>query len=211
MLVTVIDLKAALQHFSVTDPVLFQLAKNTYNPALSLPVKKQAKFYAAEIFGSIVSQQLSVKAAAAIWGRFLELVGETADPEKIKTFDIEKLKSVGLSRQKADYILAIAHGVTDGTVKLEHLDELDDEAVISELTQLRGVGRWTAEMFLIFTLARQDVFAVGDLGLQNAVNHLYEKEYALTELLELSQAWSPHRTVASLLLWHSLDNKPLNT
>lgn len=162
--------------------------------------------YARELFASIVSQQLSTKVADIIWNRFSELVKNPEDPKIVKKFTVEQLRSIGLSNQKASYILAIANGVTDGTVKLDHLDELDDESIINELVQLKGVGRWTAEMFLIFTLARPDVFSVGDLGLRNAVNKLYEKELTVSDISELSQAWSPYRSLVSLALWHSLDN-----
>lgn len=162
--------------------------------------------YARELFASIVSQQLSTKVADVIWKRFAELVKNPEDPTIVKKFSVAQLRSVGLSNQKASYILAIATGVTDGTVLLDHLDSLDDEAVIAELIQLKGVGRWTAEMFLLFTLARPDVFSVGDLGLRNAADEFFNKKLSPTELLKLSEAWSPHRSAVSLALWHSLDN-----
>lgn len=161
--------------------------------------------YARELFASIVSQQLSTKVADIIWGRFADLVKTPEDPKVVKKFSVEQLRSVGLSNSKANYILAIANGVTDGTVLLDHLDNLDDETVITELTQLKGVGRWTAEMFLIFTLARPDVFSVGDLGLRNAADKLFNKKLTHSELLEFSEAWSPHRSAVSLALWYSLD------
>lgn len=162
--------------------------------------------YARELFASIVSQQLSTKVADIIWNRFSELVQSPDNPKIVKKFTVEQLRSIGLSNQKASYILAIANGVTDGTVKLDHLDELDDESIINELVQLKGVGRWTAEMFLIFTLARPDVFSIGDLGLRNAVDKLYEKELTAVDISELSQTWSPYRSLVSLALWHSLDS-----
>lgn len=162
--------------------------------------------YARELFASIVSQQLSTKVADIIWGRFVDLVKVPEDPKVVKKFSVEQLRTVGLSNSKANYILAIANGVTDGTVLLDHLDSLDDEAIIAELVQLKGVGRWTAEMFLIFTLARPDVFSVGDLGLRNAANRFFDKKLKPEKLLKLSEAWSPHRSAVSLALWHSLDN-----
>lgn len=163
--------------------------------------------YARELFASIVSQQLSTKVADIIWERFTNLVKTPGNPKAVKKFSIEQLRAVGLSNSKAGYILAIAHGVTDGTVRLEHLDDLDDEKIITELTQLKGIGRWTAEMFLIFTLARPDVFSIGDLGLRNATNKFFERDLDQAEILELSQAWSPHRSAVSLALWRSLDSK----
>lgn len=163
--------------------------------------------YARELFASIVSQQLSTKVADIIWSRFASLVEKPEDPEIVKTFTIEQLRSVGLSNQKASYILNIANGVTDGTVRLNHLDELEDESIIAELVQLKGVGRWTAEMFLLFTLARPDVFSSGDLGLRNAADKFAGKKLTPEKLKKLSSSWSPHRSAVSLALWHSLDSK----
>lgn len=201
-----------LKHFELTDKQMAKLFRDAQlsSTALEILKPKPVSQYAEELFSSIVSQQLSTKAAATIWRRFADLVGDPSHPEIVKNFDIESLRTIGLSRQKASYILDIAKGTSDGTVRLDHLDELDDDAVITELIQLKGVGRWTAEMFLIFTLGREDVFSIGDLGLRNAANKLYNRELSLTDLTELSQKWSPYRSTASLLLWHSLDNKPTN-
>jgi DNA-3-methyladenine glycosylase II len=196
---------SAIEYFDIRDQKIAQLVKN-YSKTKRVIKKSPPEHYARELFASIVSQQLSTKVADVIWERFSKLVKNPDDPKIVKRFTVEQLRSIGLSNQKANYILAIAGGVTNGTVKLNHLDELDDDSIINELVQLKGVGRWTAEMFLIFTLARPDVFSVGDLGLRNAVSKLYGKELSVSDLTDLSQTWSPHRSIVSLALWYSLDS-----
>lgn len=202
----------ALSHFAASDPIMHAalMAALEGERALTLPIKKPADCYRDELFSSIISQQLSVKAAATIWRRFINIYGDPVDTKKVLSADLETLRSVGLSRQKATYIQSIARGTTDGTVRLDHLDTLDNETVIAELVTLKGVGSWTAEMFLIFTLGRPDVFSIGDLGLRNAAARLYQRELSRDELLSLSVRWSPFRSAASLALWHSLDNAPKN-
>lgn len=205
-----IDLNDAKKYFAARDPGITTLIERY---ALTKRVIKKAppSMYARELFASIVSQQLSTKVADIIWGRFSSLVKNPEDPEIVKTFTIEQLRAIGLSNQKASYILAIAGGVTDGAVKLKHLDQLDDEAIITELIQLKGVGRWTAEMFLLFTLGRPDVFSAGDLGLKNAADKFTGKKLTPEKLQKLSATWSPHRSAVSLALWHSLDSTDLRT
>lgn len=200
-----IDLDAALRHFEVHDKRIAELIKN-YSSTERIINKSQPGQYARELFASIVSQQLSTNVADIIWNRFSTLVENPDKPEVVKRFSVEELRSIGLSNSKANYILAIANGVTDGTVLLDHLDSLEDEAIIAELIQLKGVGRWTAEMFLIFTLARPDVFSAGDLGLRNATNILFGRDLSVKELMEISHSWSPFRSAVSLALWHFLDN-----
>lgn len=195
---------SAISYFESRDPKLASLIRR-YGKTKRVIKKSPPDMYARELFASIVSQQLSTKVADIIWARFAELVKTPEDPSTVKKFTVEQLRSVGLSNQKANYILAIAIGVTDGTVQLDHLDNLEDEAIIAELIQLKGVGRWTTEMFLIFTLARPDVFSVGDLGLRNAADKFYGKKLKQEKLQKISESWSPHRSVVSLALWHSLD------
>ena len=201
-----IDYPAALAHFMVTDPVLYAAAQ-TNSP--TMPIKAKPHDYAFHLYSSIISQQISVKAADAILSRFLDLVGDPHSPQHILTHTIEDLRGIGLSRQKASYVLSIAQHAKDKTVRFDTLNGTTDQEVIDELVQIKGVGQWTTEMFLMFTLCRPDVFSVGDLGLLNAAKKLYSNpNLTKSELLELSQKWSPHRTTAALVLWHSLDNKP---
>lgn len=203
-----IDYPAALAYFKSNDPVLYAAAHKHGND-LTLPVKAKPHDYAFHLYSSIISQQISVKAASAILKRFLDLVGDPHSPEHILTHSIEDLRSIGLSRQKASYVLSIAEHAKDKTVRFDTLDSTSDQEVIDELVQIKGVGQWTAEMFLMFTLARPDVFSSGDLGLLNAAKKLYDKpQLTKAELLELSVNWAPHRTTAALVLWRSLDNIP---
>lgn len=203
-----IDFTAALAHFKIVDPKLYTAAQS-HIKKMSPPQKVAPSDYAFHLYSSIISQQISTKAANAILKRFLTLVGDPHDTDTILRQDIEDLRSIGLSRQKATYIKSIAKLTSNGTVKIDHLDELDDAEVIRELVLIKGVGQWTAEMFLMFTLCRPDVFSTGDLGLLNAAKKLYSKpDMTKDELLNISQTWSPHRTTAALVLWSTLDNKP---
>jgi len=206
-----IDFKSAHAHIQQHDPALAELF-SAYLAKSPLPrtiTKATSQEYAFHLYSSIISQQISTKAADKILHRFLDLVGDPHDPASILQYDIETLKSVGLSGQKAGYIRSIAELTSNDTVQLDHLDTLTDQAIIDELIQIKGVGVWTAEMFLMFTLGRPDVFSVGDLGLLNATKKLYNKpDLTKQELLNLSLGWAPHRTATSLVLWDSLDNKP---
>lgn len=162
--------------------------------------------YFARLAGSIVSQQISVAAAASILAR-LESATEL-DPVKVTALNIEALRALGLSRAKATYIRDLAeHFVRDGAV-FDHLDQLPDGEVIAELIRIKGIGVWTAQMFLMFRLGRLNVFAPDDIGLQRAIFRLYNFNTPPTraELERFSERWRPYRTVASWHLWESLDN-----
>jgi len=172
------------------------------------------KNYYQALVESIISQQLSVKAASTILRRFLELFPGDAfpTPNMILEKDIETLRSVGLSRQKGNYIQDLAVKVIEQTVRFNHLDTLSNEAVIVELTQIKGVGVWTVHMFLIFCMGRMDVLPTGDLGIKNGIYALYRLEEKptpeeMTEIARINQ-WHPYESVASWYIWHSLDNKP---
>lgn len=161
---------------------------------------------------SIVGQQLSVRAARSIYGRLLEQFGGTPPtPEQILEREPEQLRSAaGLSRAKVSFLRSLAEHVLDGSLELERLDTLPDEDVIAELVAVKGIGEWSAHMFLMFQLRRPDVLAVGDLGIRRAVERAYELPElpSATELTELAAPWRPHRTHACMLLWSSLDNAP---
>lgn len=203
-------MKEIIAHFKKVDPKLATLVKDyMQSEHYEQPTKADPKDYALSLTSSIISQQISTKAAAKIKQRFFDMVGENYDPQSILKHDIEQLRSVGLSRQKASYVHSIAQHTLDKSVNFDTLDALSDQEVINELVQIKGVGIWTAEMFLIFTLARPDVFSTGDLGLVNAVKRLYNQENISTdEITRLSDKWSPYKSIASLALWHSLDNMP---
>jgi DNA-3-methyladenine glycosylase II len=164
--------------------------------------------YFVSLVRSIVGQQISVKAAASIFGRLQEHTG--LEPAKVVALDQPSAKQIGLSASKLRYIKDLAqHFVRDSAV-FNHLENLNDDAVIAELTKVKGIGVWTAQMFLMFTLGRLDVFAPDDVGLQRAMMRLYgwDSLPARAELVRHAERWSPYRTIAAWHLWHMLDNEP---
>lgn len=195
----------AIKHFKKTDPVL-------YNLALKIelePLIKPADSFV-DLVESIINQQLSGKAAATIFGRFKKLFSrEQITPKKLLKLTDEKIRAAGISYSKIKYIKGIAREIVEGRLDLPKMETLNDEQVINEMVKLKGVGVWTAEMFLMFTLLRPDVFSTGDLGLQNAIAKFYklDKKPPKEKLLEISGKWSPHRSLASRILWRSLDLK----
>jgi DNA-3-methyladenine glycosylase II len=166
---------------------------------------------------SIMSQQLSAKVASTIHGRFLNLYeGRIPLPEEILTTPFETLRGIGLSNAKVNYVQNVARFAIGQGIDHRRLHKMDNEEVIAYITQIKGVGRWTAEMMLMFSMGREDVFAVDDLGIQNAMIRLYkldrtDKKAFRGELLRISQKWSPYRTYACMHLWHWKDNSPVPT
>jgi DNA-3-methyladenine glycosylase II len=161
---------------------------------------------------AIVGQQLSTRAAASIWGKLLEQFGgRTPTPEQLLRKRPATLLKAGLSNAKVAYLRDLAAHVRDGRLDLKRLKDLPDEDVIAELIAIKGVGQWTAEMFLIFHLGRPDVAAVGDLGIRRAVQIAYgiDELPGPDELNRIADKWRPHRTLASLYLWRSLANTPV--
>jgi DNA-3-methyladenine glycosylase II len=160
---------------------------------------------------SIVGQQLSTKAAATIYGRMLELFGGHAPtPKQLLAVDPDKIRAAGLSRPKINYLRDLADHVEKGELELEHLDELPDEQVIEQLIAVKGIGEWSAHMFLMFHLGRPDILPVGDQGIRRAVQVQYglRKVPDPKRLEKIARPWRPYRTLACLYLWSSLDNKP---
>jgi DNA-3-methyladenine glycosylase II len=174
---------------------------------------RQRKDHLSALVGSIVSQQLSTKAAATIFGRFVALFPEQHIPsaEAIDALDDARLRGVGLSGQKVSYLRDLCARICDGRLQLDELETLPDEAVIERLTAVKGFGRWTAEMFLMFRLHRPDVLPAGDLGIVNAIQRLYKlrKKPDAKRVLKMGDAWKPYRSVASWYLWQTLRNEPL--
>lgn len=159
---------------------------------------------------SIVGQQISVKAAQAVWLRF-ERECRTVVPARVARMRLATLTRAGLSTRKAEYVRDLAAHFVSGRIDPAHWPSLDDEAVISELVQVRGIGRWTAEMFLIFNLLRPNVFPVDDLGLLKAISIHYNEGQSVSkaEALRIGGRWQPWRTVATWYLWRSLDPVPV--
>jgi DNA-3-methyladenine glycosylase II len=160
---------------------------------------------------AIVGQQLSTRAAASIWGKLVaQLDGDLSDPKALMRRRPQTLRNAGLSAAKVEFLRDLAKRVSDGRLDLGRLADLPDEDVIAELLEVKGVGRWTAEMFLIFHLARPDVVSTGDLGIRRAVQIAYGMEElpGPQELERIAEPWRPHRTLACLYLWRSLANTP---
>jgi DNA-3-methyladenine glycosylase II len=160
---------------------------------------------------AIVGQQLSTNAARAIWEKLQgQFGGETPDPKSLLRKRSQTLRKAGLSSAKVEFLRDLARRVADGTLDLARLRDLPDEDVIAELLEVKGIGRWTGEMFLIFHLARPDVVSTGDLGIRRAVQTAYGMDElpGPQELERIADGWRPHRTLACLYLWRSLDNTP---
>ncbi len=160
---------------------------------------------------AIVGQQLSTKAARSIWERFLEVLGgRFPPPAELLSVDSEAIRSAGLSRAKVAFIRDLAERIDDGRLDVGALGGLSDEDVIAALTEIKGVGPWTAEMFLIFHLGRPDVLSTGDLGIRRAAQLAYGLDDlpGPHDLERIAEPWRPHRTLGCLYLWRSLDNAP---
>lgn len=163
---------------------------------------------------SIMSQQLSTKVASIIKKRFLDLYGNEPTPLQIVNTPFEKLRSIGMSNAKVSYVQNVAKFEIEHGMDINKLDAMSNEEVITYLTQIKGVGRWTTEMLLMFALCREDLFAIDDLGLQQAVIGLYElkqrkKKTINTAILKIAEQWAPYRTYACLHLWRWKDNVPV--
>ena len=181
-----------------------------YGPC-GLATAQRADHFSA-LVRAIVFQQLSTKAASTIYSRLVALLpGGELTPQALAAVTDDELRSAGISRQKGGYLRDLCAKVLAGEVPLDALEGMDDEAVIAALTKIKGIGRWSAEMFLMFRLHRPDVLPVGDLGIVNAVKKVYRlrKKPTPDRLRRIGEAWKPYRSVASWYLWRSLDNAPV--
>lgn len=199
------SVKKALAHFKKNDPILYKIAIRLEIPEL---VPRGDHFYS--LVRAITNQQLSGKAADTIYARILRLLpNEKLEPSEIlKTPDIQ-LREAGLSYGKISYLKDLASRTINNQIPFESFESRSEDEIILELTKVKGIGRWSAEMFLMFHLVRPDVFSYGDLGLRNAIQKIYslEKHPTPKEAEEISLRWSPYRTYASRILWMSLDQK----
>tara|TARA_B100001059_G_C17674107_1_gene496089 strand:+ start:58 stop:684 length:627 start_codon:yes stop_codon:yes gene_type:complete len=159
---------------------------------------------------SIVGQQISVKAAQSVWDKLVLKVGKI-NPKKIKITHSNKIKSAGLSRQKVLYLKNLAHAFNEKQIQIKRWDRMSDEEIISDLITIKGIGRWTAEMFLIFNLCRQDVFPLDDIGMIKGFCKCHGLKYPISKekLIKISNKWKPYRSVATWYLWRSLDPIPV--
>jgi DNA-3-methyladenine glycosylase II len=208
-------MSSTAKQLAATDPTMAALVERVGKIDLKTRLKRRSEERPADAYGAllraIVGQQLSTKAARTIYGRILDLFdGKTPAPEQLLEAEETDLRGAGLSGRKVEYIRDLASHVIAGELELDRLDELPDEEVIEEIVAVRGLGVWTAEMFLIFHLERPDVLSGGDLGIRKAVQIEYGLEAmpTPTETIEIGERWSPHRSLASLYLWESLNNAP---
>jgi DNA-3-methyladenine glycosylase II len=177
------------------------------HPAMELTVRKDLWLY---LTVAVMAQQLSTRVASVIRQRFMDLYGGEPTPERVLATPVASLRAIGLSNAKAAYIHNIARFDLESGISLGVLQAMTDAEVLAYLTQIKGVGQWTAEMFLMFALGREDVFSAGDLGLQQAMIKIYRlrpgnKKAFRERLLKISSKWSPYRSYASLHLWHHKD------
>lgn len=198
----------AAKHLARHDPILRPIIDHT-GPATFRPHRD----YYWELVDSIISQQLSVKAARSIEKRFQELFGsEVPSPAQILEKDVEELRTVGLSRPKANYIRDLAQHIVDGKIKFDRFDELSNDEIMQELLDVKGIGEWTVHMFLMFCLGRLNVLPVGDLGIRNSMRTLYGFKGTPTpdEIKAIAKKynWSPYESIASWYIWQNLDNTP---
>ena len=207
---------AARRALAKGDPTMAALIERIGEIDLETRLRRRSEERPADAYGAllraIVGQQLSTKAARTIYGRILDLFdGSAPAPEQLLEAEESDLRAAGLSGRKVEYIRDLASHVIDGELELERLGELSDEEAIEEIVAVRGLGRWTAEMFLIFHLERPDVLSGGDLGIRKAI----QIEYGLKEMptpekvLEIGEPWAPNRSLASLYLWESLAATPV--
>jgi DNA-3-methyladenine glycosylase II len=202
--------KAAVEALCAADPVMAGLIEEC--GVLPSPPRKRAdpqEHYGA-LLHAVVNQQLSVKAGAAIYGRLTDRFGQTPTPQQLLADDPEELRAaVGLSRSKVGFMRSLAEHILSGELELDRLDSLSDEEVMEELVAVKGIGEWTAHMFLMSHLHRPDVMAPGDLGIRRAIERAYSLEEPDREtMVRLAERWRPHRTLACRYLWRSLNNEP---
>ena len=165
-----------------------------------------SKDYYKSLVETIIAQQLSTKAAQAISNRFMELMNHDIKPEHILVMEDEKLRSIGLSRQKIKYLKSLAEHVESGKLKFDVFENMTDQEIVDELVMVKGIGVWTAQMFLMFSMGRMDVFSTLDLGLRNALKKLLNKpEMTFEEIEVYSHKWKPYRSIVSHYLWHIWD------
>jgi DNA-3-methyladenine glycosylase II len=205
----------ARRELAAADPALAALIERVGEIDLETRLRRRSEERPADAYGAllraIVGQQLSTKAARTIYLRVLDLFdGHTPSPEQLLEASEEDLRGAGLSGRKVEYIRDLASHVLSGELELDRLDELSDEDAIEELVAVRGLGRWTAEMFLLFHLERPDVLSGGDLGIRKAVQIEYgfDEMPAPERVIEIGEPWRPHRSLASLYLWESLAAVP---
>ena len=205
MIASLTPIDVVIKHFARVDPVIAKVLPEINWSEWLEDRASPDHFY--NLSRNIIYQQLAGKAASTIFGRFENLVKEVTPPNVIAIED-QRLRDAGLSWAKVKYIKDLADKVIKEEVNLTKLDSMANEDVITELTKVKGIGRWTAEMFLLFTLHREDIFSYGDLGLKNGFAKLYGVDNPTVEdIKKVVGAWHPFESYASIALWHTLDNR----
>jgi DNA-3-methyladenine glycosylase II len=206
--ITQTEIERARRVLMRRDPVLGAIIRR--QGACGIQPPRESDIFCG-LLRAIVSQQLSTKAAATIYARLCALVpeGGPPTPDALLPLADDQLRAVGLSRQKATYVRDLSQKVASGSLRTDALAAMSDEDIVTELTKIKGIGRWTAEMILIFRLARPDILPVDDLGIVKAVQNAYalKKRPNARRLIAIGQRWRPYRSIASWYLWASLDNK----
>lgn len=193
-----------LSHFKKNDPILYSTALKV---KVARTIKKEnPKNYFLKLCQEIIGQQLSGKVADVIFNRFKNLYSNDINPKVVFNTPHEKLRGIGMSNAKAKYVKNLAETIIKGIIVIDRLDDLSDEKVKKELLQVKGIGPWTVEMFLMFTLARPDVFSHGDLGLKKGIKKIYrfKKDPSIKTVERIIKKWSPYKTYACLILWESI-------
>jgi len=206
--VTSDDFARARRALMRRDPVLAAIIRR-YRHTTLVDAPPGEPFFS--LMRAITSQQLSTKAAATIFRRVLDLMGGAASPVALATLADEQLRQAGLSRQKTAYLRDLSAKVLSGELPLDALSDMSDDEVIAAITKVKGLGRWSAEMFLMFRLRRPDVLPVDDLGIVNAIHRAYRlrKKPKPDRIRRIGEVWRPYRTVACWYLWRSLENTPM--
>lgn len=197
------------KHFESVDPVIGEVFRDFEFDVLV--VKKDSSKYFSMLCRDIIAQQLATKAAQAILVRFHELFhNKHITPDALLSVDEQRLRDVGMSWGKVRYVRDLATKTANKEIAYDKLTKMNKKEVIQELTKVKGIGPWTAEMFLIFTLGHEDIYSHGDLGLKNAMKKLYalkDTKNITKKIQTITQKWSPYRSYGCLALWHSVDNK----
>lgn len=198
-------MKKIIDHFEKVDQILFSVIGD-----LKFPQTTRGNNLFADLCEIIIQQQLSEKVGDVIYGRFQKLFRKgKIIPEEVLKISDDKIREIGTSMNKVKFIKNLAKEIVEENIQLEQLGKLENEAIIGQLTKLKGIGRWTAQMFLMFSLGRVDVFSYGDLGLRKAIQKLYKlkKEPTQEQAERISRKWKPYRTYACRILWNSLTIK----
>ncbi len=200
--------KSILNHFQKSDPIIYKyLSEVKILDWISVNKNASEHDYFISLTKKIIYQQLSNKAASTIYYRFEKALNGKVTPHSILKTKTEKFREVGVSQQKTSYLFDLSQKFLNKELNLKNIKDLKDEEIINELIKVKGIGRWSAEMFLIFDLGRENVFSFGDQGLKKAIKNIYKpKDLSEKTINKIISKWIPFRTYGSIALWHSLDN-----